>query len=84
MATTYDTKIPFRAGTRKLVIGVNASNVSAVVVSGFAASDAEIVAEIGADALYADGSLYLSVTEADHTDVDVYQKQSNVWVNLNP
>ena len=84
MATTYDCKLPRadRAGYHMLRVGTDAAGAPAVVFSGFATSDATIVAEVGVDALWADGSLYLAVTAADHTTMAVWRKTNNTWTLL--
>lgn len=44
-----------------LIIGEDANGLPAILTSGSAASDGDIVSAIGGDALFADGSIYVSV-----------------------
>jgi hypothetical protein len=51
----------------------------AIIASGAAANDAAIVAQVGADALWADGSLYISVLDGAGT---LWQKRNDVWTSI--
>ena len=57
----------------------DASGVAAVIASGPGTSDATIVADIGADALYADGSIYLGVLDGAGT---LWQKVNDTWTQI--
>lgn len=57
----------------------DANGLPAILASGAATSDATIVAQVGADALWADGSLYVSVVDGAGT---LWQKRNDVWVEL--
>jgi hypothetical protein len=48
-------------------------------LSGAANTDGDIVTEVGADTLYADGSLYISVLDGTG---NLWQKQNDVWVDI--
>ena len=58
-------------------VGYAANGEPVVLAVGDATSDAEIVAELGADANYADGSLYLSTGTGL-----LFQKRSDVWTSV--
>lgn len=62
-----------------LALGQDANGLPAMVFVGAATDDAGIVTQVGADALWADGSLYLSVVDGAGK---VFQKQNDVWVDL--
>lgn len=57
----------------------DASAVAAVIASGPGTSDATIVADIGADALYADGSIYIGVLDGAGT---LWQKVNDTWTQI--
>ena len=57
----------------------DAGSLPCIIVSGTATSDATIVSEIGADTLYADGSLYVSVVDGAGK---LFQKQNDTWVDM--
>lgn len=65
--------------SKGLSLGQDANGLPAVVFTGAQASDANIVTEVGADTLWADGSLYISVLDGNGK---VFQKQNDVWVDL--
>jgi hypothetical protein len=50
-----------------------------VLFTGTATDDAGIVADVGADTLWADGCLYISVVDGAGK---LFQKQNDVWVDL--
>jgi len=62
-----------------MVIGTDADGLEAVLTSGAATNDGEIAAEIGADSLYADGSLYIAVVAGAGT---IWQKRNGTWTEL--
>lgn len=62
-----------------LVLGLNSITGKLIILAfGQAATDAAIVAQVGADALYADGSVYLSVLAGAGT---FWLKKNDVWTN---
>ena len=79
MTTTYDTKIAILQGGDKMKIGTDANGLGAILTSGTGTTDGTIVSDIGADPLYADGSIYISVVDGAGK---VFQKQNDVWVDL--
>jgi hypothetical protein len=58
-------------------LGYAANGKPVVQAVGNATDDAGIIAEIGADAKFADGSLYLSTATGA-----LFQKRSDVWVSI--
>ena len=58
-------------------VGYAANGEPVVLAVENATSDAEIIAELGADANYADGSLYLSTATGL-----LFQKRSDVWTSI--
>jgi hypothetical protein len=74
-------QVPFHGvvgGTYK-VLGTDANGLPCGMFCGISASDAEIVAEIGADTLWADGSLYVECKDGAGK---LWQKQNDVWIDL--
>lgn len=57
----------------------DASDLRAVIFTGAGTSDVEIVADVGADTLWADGSIYISVVDGAGT---FWQKRSDVWTSI--
>lgn len=57
----------------------DAASLPCVIFSGPGTSDGTIVTDVGADTLWADGSLYISVVDGAGL---LFQKQNDVWVNL--
>lgn len=57
----------------------DAGSLPCIIASGSATNDAGIVTQVGADTLWADGSLYISVVDGAGK---LYQKQNDVWVDL--
>ncbi len=57
----------------------DAGSLPAIFASGTATNDSGIVSDVGADSLYADGSLYISVSDGNGK---LFQKQNDVWVDL--
>lgn len=57
----------------------DAGNLPCVLFTGAATSDAAIVADVGADSLWADGCLYISVVDGAGK---LFQKQNDVWIDL--
>lgn len=60
-------------------IGVDAGALPCGIFFGVATDDAGIVAQVGADNTIADGSLYISIVAGAGK---LFQKQNNVWVDL--
>ena len=58
-------------------VGYAANGEPVILAVGDATSDAEILAEIGGHANYADGSLYLSTATGL-----LFQKRSDVWTSI--
>ena len=79
MADNYNTKLAMRQGGSFMVIGADANGLEAILTSGAATNDGDIVTEIGADTLYADGSLYVSVVDGAGT---IWQKRNGTWTKL--
>ena len=75
----YQTKVHGVPGGGYTVVGTDENGLPAIIVAGVSASDVEIVAEIGADTLWADGSLYIEVKDGAGK---LWQKQNDVWVDL--
>jgi len=65
------------APNRPFTIGYAANGEPVVLAIGNAANDGAIVTEIGADAKFADGSLYLSTGTGL-----LFQKRSDLWTNI--
>lgn len=61
------------------LLGVGSTGEAAVLVIGEATDDTGIVAEIGADANYADGSLYVSAVNGAGK---LFQKVNDVWTQI--
>ena len=57
----------------------DAASLPCMIFSGAAANDANIVTAVGADTLWADGSLYISVVDGAGK---LFQKQADTWVDL--
>jgi hypothetical protein len=79
VTVTYDTKIAFLQGGNAIKLGVDANGLPALLMSGAATIDADISTEIGADALYADGSIYISIVDGAGK---VFYKKNDVWTDL--
>lgn len=63
-----------------LVLGKDANGLPCILACGAGhTNDAGIVAAIGADALWADGSLYISCVDGGGK---LWQKQNDVWIDL--
>jgi hypothetical protein len=63
-----------------VVLGTkDANGLPAIIASGDAVNDAAIVAQVGADTLWADGSLYISVLDGAGT---LWQKRNDVWTSI--
>ena len=58
-------------------VGYAAGGLPVVLAVGNATSDGAIVAELGADTNYADGSLYLSTATGT-----LWQKRSGTWTSI--
>jgi hypothetical protein len=61
------------------VLGANDVGEPVVLFIGVAASNADIVTEVGADAKFADGSLYISAVDGAGT---LWQKQNDAWIRI--
>ena len=57
----------------------DAGSLPCIIASGTATDDAGIVSDVGADSNWADGSLYISVSDGAGK---LFQKQNDVWVDL--
>jgi hypothetical protein len=57
----------------------DAGGLPCIIASGTAANDGAIVAEIGDDTLYADGSLFISVVDGTGT---LWQKRNDTWTSI--
>ena len=57
----------------------DAGGLPCIIASGTATNDAGIVTDLGADTLYADGSLYISVVDSAGK---LFQKQGDEWIDL--
>lgn len=62
-----------------VVLGANDVGEPVVLFIGVATSDAAIVTEIGADARYGDGSLYISAVNGAGT---IWQKRNDTWTSF--
>lgn len=62
-----------------VVLGANDAGEPVVLFIGVATSDVAIVAEVGADANYADGSLYISAVDGAGT---LWQKRNDTWTSI--
>lgn len=62
-----------------LLLGRGSTGEPVVLFTGSATSDATIVAEVGADANWADGSLYISIANAAGA---LFQKRNDVWTSI--
>ena len=57
----------------------DANNLPCVIFAGAGTDDATIVTDIGADTLWADGSIYISVVDGAGT---LWQKRNNTWTSI--
>ena len=57
----------------------DANGLPAIISSGKATNDGEIVTQVGADTLWADGSLYIGVLDGAGT---IWQKKNDTWTAL--
>lgn len=57
----------------------DANDLPCIIAAGSATDDAGIVTQVGADTLWADGSLYISVSDGAGT---LFQKQNDVWTDI--
>lgn len=62
-----------------LLLGYDNLGNPVVLFVGAGTSDAEIVTDIGADARWADGSLYISAVDGAGT---FWQKRNDVWTSI--
>lgn len=75
----YQTKFHGVPGGDYSVVGSDANGLPCAIFSGSATTDAGIVTAVGADTLWADGSIYISCVDGAGK---VFQKQNDVWVDL--
>lgn len=75
----YQNKFHGIQGDTQFHIGWDANGLDAIIASGSAAADGDIVTDIGVDSLFADGSLYISVVDGAGK---LFQKQNDVWIDL--
>jgi len=57
----------------------DAGDLPCIIASGTATDDSGIVSDVGADTLFADGSLYISVVDGAGK---LFQKQNDTWVDM--
>lgn len=57
----------------------DANGLPCVIFTGTAASDGDIVTDVGADTLWADGSIYISVVDGTGT---LWQKRADTWTSI--
>ncbi len=57
----------------------DANGLPAIIASGAATTDGEIVTQLGADTLWADGSIYLGILDGAGT---IWQKKNDTWTAL--
>ena len=57
----------------------DAGSLPCIIASGTATDDAGIVSDVGADTLWADGSLYISVVDSAGT---LWQKRNDIWTSI--
>ena len=62
-----------------LLLGYGDTGLPVVLFTGTATDDAGIVSDVGADALWADGSLYISAVNAAGT---LWQKRNGLWTSI--
>ena len=62
-----------------LRLGYDDKGNTVVMFVGDATNDAGIVSDIGADALWADGSIYISAVDGAGT---FWQKRNDVWTSI--
>lgn len=77
--SSYNSTIAHAQGGEYLIIGYDAAGLPAILISGSATNDGDIVTDVGADTLWADGSLYVSVVDGAGK---LFQKQNDTWVDL--
>jgi len=74
----YQTAVHGVPGGAYLVLGTDANGLPCILTAGAATDDAGIVAAIGADTLWADGSIYVSVVDAAGK---LFLKTNDVWID---
>ena len=74
----YQTAVHGVPGGAYLVLGTDENGLPCILTAGAATSDATIVAAIGADTLWADGSIYVSVVDAAGV---LFLKTNDVWID---
>ena len=72
------TKVYKPQGAAYLVIGTDATGRECIITAGAATDDASIVTAIGADANWADGSIYIGLTA---TGGKLWLKTNDVWID---
>lgn len=75
---TYNTKFAHHQGGDYLIIGEDANGLPAIMASGAATNDGEIVTQLGADTLWADGSIYVSVVDGAGK---LFLKVNDTWTD---
>lgn len=75
----YNTAIARSQGGDYMIIGRDANGLPAILTAGTGTDDATIVTDLGADTLWADGSLYVSVVDGAGT---LWQKRNDVWTSV--
>jgi len=74
----FQTNVHGIPGGAYLVLGSDANGLPAILIAGQATTDGEIVTAIGADTLWADGSIYVSVVDAAGK---LFLKTNDVWID---
>ena len=62
-----------------LRVGFDDKGNPVVIFTGAATSDGDIVTDVGSDARWADGSLYISAVDGAGT---LWQKRNDVWTSI--
>ena len=75
----YDSRAATCDTAEVRMMTADAGGLPCVIASGVATDDAGIVAEVGADAAIADGSIYLSVVDGAGT---FWQKRNDTWTSI--
>jgi hypothetical protein len=74
----YQTAVHGVPGGAYLVLGTDENGLPCILTAGAATDDAGIVAAIGVDTLWADGSIYVSVVDAAGK---LFLKTNDVWID---
>lgn len=74
----YQTNVHGVPGGAYIVLGTDANDLPCILTAGAATTDAAIVTAIGADTLWADGSIYVSVVDGSGV---LFLKTNDVWID---